>query len=227
MEVDPNGIFNLFWGGGRGWYRNSGLCKGRNRMKAMLQARVVHVVTDARRERGRTTGVKGNAVGFLDEGSRPYLLGFANKCHADLTVRLSNAERCAPLVLLSRGARSDIGGDVNEGLRRAGAPSLATFGSLVIDVDAKVTVVTRRTFCTNDPTESKGPFDPVHVSEHRYDDFILLPVERNLGVVVANDLVAAESDEGDGVLTFRCHVIDPADNPSIWALAAAFDSLSF
>jgi hypothetical protein len=122
----------------------------------------------------------------------PYLLGFSRKAHAELLLAKT------PSLKLTRGRPTNVAGDVNESVRRMCEASnnkrhVPSLTDLVIDVDALVEVV-----------DSLTTTPPLTADTMPYIDFIMLPIERNIGVVLANELVERE------LLTFASHVIDPA-----------------
>jgi hypothetical protein len=146
----------------------------------------------------------GQLLGFRTPEERQYLLGFASRSHAEL-VRACRTNGGSKLttVTLTRGRPSNVAGDINASVRRMcrairSPPSVPSLTDLVIDVDAVVTVM-------------RAAHEQLAMEEMPYADFLMLPVEHNIGIAMANDVLLATLADAPATVSFVSHVIDPAD----------------
>ena len=161
----------------------------------MLRQRQVHLL--------RSTAAERQLLGFVSR-ERSYLLGFTHALHADLVRQRLLRPDCR----LTRGNPANVAGDVKESIRRmGGAPIQLT--DLVIDPDA---VVTFECGMTADVADAQM----FAREEMSFGDFLLLPIERNIGIALANDIhdIHDLPDLQGGIrqasVSFRSQVIDPA-----------------
>ena len=135
---------------------------------------------------------KSSFVG-VRKGSHQYLVGFFKPSYVQMTKRVLDVSRDLHL----ESATFDVSRDVNDGLQSLGVRKRVE--DLSIDVHARLTMPVMK--------EEVGT-GGVDVEFYRTSDFLMLPFEKRLGVVIAEDL----QDTRDNHWVWVCQVIDPCED---------------
>lgn len=133
---------------------------------------------------------------------RAYVVGFQRMWHARQVV--ASVDRARPIAL-QRSTYEDVAHDINAGLARLGMHTVG-YRSVTLDVDATLTI----------PTSAAAPDEesPMAMRSERLPDFLMLPFEHGVGIVIVPHTLEWESRDGAEMCFRGVHVVDPVDGDS-------------
>ena len=134
---------------------------------------------------------KNSFVG-VRKGINQYVVGFFKPSYVHLAKRVIDTSRD----LYLEAASFDVSNDVNDGLESMGVGKKVS--DLSVDINAKLTI----------PVVNEPVGTGVDVEFYKTSDFIMLPFEKRLGVVIAEELQEAK----DSHWIWTCQVIDPCED---------------
>lgn len=136
-------------------------------------------------------------LGF-SKGNKSYLIGFEVPRHATL---VSKTICKSPLVLLQRHEVDDISYQVNQGVRAFGIDDIK-MDDLTIDTSAHLSISKSR----------EEPYESYSLEEMDAGDFLCLPFEKDLGVIMPYQLL----EDSPNQYVFVSQIIDPCGQADIF-----------
>lgn len=137
------------------------------------------------------------SIGF-NSGYKPYVIGFASETFAQ---KVADQLCVKTDIRLQRYRIEDVAEEINTGLRELGIDEAHRVKNASIDLGATITIPKR-------PREQKTPTQEFIVETIPYDDFLLYPFNKHLGIALPYDLLK-DDDEG---FVFMSQVIDPSES---------------
>lgn len=148
-----------------------------------------------------------NGILSASDPTKSFLIGFKNSSYANMVARTLPP---SPSLHIERFTAINIGFDVKKGLTNVGIPSDFFANDIYVDIDAKITFP--RLHALSGYDSDCDDFIPYEVDYMLYEDFMMLPFEKNWGIMMPLDM---ESDRPDGYI-FTGHLVEATIAPKLF-----------